>query len=803
MKAQYANVASGAPNGLAHFTRHAVFLLFALVVTLFPAKEAKAETAVDVLLKVCAQVGDMCGPINDLKLVANSCFKKNVDEMTCALAIMSLGSGGQSQEAIKQVNAVASCVKLGVDSASSGKLMPSLADKAKFDATCRPILQEAGVNVSKIDEVYNIANKCLNADDVDDFIYCADALMDSSFVAEAELDIPSWVYTAFDLYISIDQKDYWGLVYNVGATVACAVANYYTGNDVCAFLADIAEFAGDAVEGVKKVGGALNNLGEKAFTNQTKHVPVVQFFNEYWLPEVDNYARAIVVQKNSGYWNANIGEKFKHCRNYFDGHTMSEDKASRACSDMRDGTAASDNSFIDNGFTQLASRRGAAMLLPELVKAAADARIAQLRSSGAFKATAVSAAHAVHDPWKGATEVPGVEGTVYRLYGLGNGGALEDPPLKRDAKTVNEAWRNKTVGYGAFMIAQAAKVEPKVLNAPASEGIAKKAIASSEKGIDVAVEVKAFIQNAQVERMKQIETLANMNKNLKESRDKPLNDTLAMCAPKATAVCEDEVRERFKVCDEKAQAFYDANAAAIGDFDSKRGKDAIKQWGDIRAKCEAEVRAYVTALPNVAGDSIGTQSCTRFLDRPSELVCSDAAAFLACRKQVDIGKLKTCRQPGVQQVYTKPSGTTTSGPGTINPGLPAKVPSTMGAGASPLTGLKPGGSAAAPPASNVTPPAPKLVPPVPQAVPPVPKVVPPVPKVVPPMPKVVPPAPSLTSSVPKVDEAALKTCKLFQARKDELQCSDARSFTACKAAVDLGRFKSCRITGSTDVYTKR
>ena len=57
--------------------------------------------------------------------------------------------------------------------------------------------------------------------------------------------------------------------------------------------------------------------------------------------------------------------------------------------------------------------------------------------------------------------------------------------------------------------------------------------------------------------------------------------------------------------------------------------------------------------------------------------------------------------------------------------------------------------------------------------------------------------------VPKVDEAALKTCKLFLGRANELLCSDARSFTACKAAVDIGQMKTCRMTGSTDVYTKR
>lgn len=922
MIAQPVSAATGSFNSVTAFARYAVFLLLTLVVTLFPVKEAKAESAVDVLLTVCSKVGDMCGPINDLKAVANGCFTKNVDEMACALAILSLGSGGQSQEALKQVNAVAACIKAA----------PDLADKAKFDALCRPILVAAGVNLTKVDEVYAIAGKCLNADDVDDFIYCADVLMDSSFVEEAELDIPSWVYTAFDLYISIDQKDYWGLVYNVGATVACAVANYYTGNDVCAFLADIAEFAGDVADGAKALGGALNNLGEKAFTDQTKHEPLPDFFNRYWLPEVDAYAQNVAVKQDSKYWDNNIGEKMKHCRNYFDGHTMAPDKACRVCVDMRDGMTATDKcngkpnitEFPDKGFTQLASRRAAIMLLPGLVKSAAQARISQLRSQGAFKAATLPGPQVQHDPWKGASEVPGVEGFVYRLYGLAVNGNLDEPPMKRDAKTVNEAWRTKTVGYGAYMLAQAAKVAPGTLNFPASEAIAKKSIASGESGIDIAAEVKTFIADAQSSRMKTVEALVGINNGLKDSLEKPLKEALALCIPKATAVCEAEVRERFKACDAKAKAFYDANAAAIGDFDSQRGKNAIKQWGDIRATCEAAVVAYVNALPNVTGNPSSTAACKQFLGRSTELLCTDTVTFNACKAQVDTGKLKTCRLADTTEAYPPSTivkscalflGRTTE---LLCPNASAyEACKVMVDGGQmktcrlanttevyPKSAASPGTPAATPPA--VTPPA--ATPPAAQACKPFlgrademlcsdatayatckaqvdagtmktcrmtgSQVV--YGKLAPAMPPAAPPAApacksflgrademlcpdvatfaackaqvdsgkmktcrqegntavyskpaapaagtsltgggsslsgglkpggaSLAPPVPKVDEAALKTCKAFLGRKDEMLCNDARSFAACKTAVDIGQMKTCRITGSTDVYSKR
>jgi len=56
---------------------------------------------------------------------------------------------------------------------------------------------------------------------------------------------------------------------------------------------------------------------------------------------------------------------------------------------------------------------------------------------------------------------------------------------------------------------------------------------------------------------------------------------------------------------------------------------------------------------------------------------------------------------------------------------------------------------------------------------------------------------------PKIDEAALKLCKAFLGRKDEMLCSEAQSFLACKTAVDAGLMKTCRLANTQDVYPKR
>ncbi len=738
MNAQRSIFKSGPGSFSSAAARMLAGLMLAMCTLMFPAKDAQAMDVFEALDKVCGQLPELCGSYNSYKEVSNSCFKGS-DELGCAVAILNVASGGQVSSAKAQLDAIVSCVKAGLP----------------ITGVCKTALEASGMPAGKINEAYGLVNQCAAIDDVDDAIVCADSLLDSTIADDADLGIPSWVNSLFDIYMDLRDKDYWGLVYDVGATVACAVANYFTSVDVCAFLEDIAEFAGDVADGAKAVGGALNNAGEDLFTNQTKHDPLPDFFNRYWLPEVDAYAQNIVVKQDTSYWNNKIGEQVKHCRNYFESHKMASDKSCRVCVDMRDGiTGASEcnknpsfTEFPDKGFTQLASRRGAILLLPGAVKTAAAARIAQMRAQGGFKATPLSGPLKQYDPWKNPDEVPGVEAAIYRLYGLGVNGALEDPPLKRDAKTVNEAWRTKTVGYGAYMIAQAAKVAPATLNFPVSEGIAKKAIASGEAGIDFAAEVKAFVQDVQAARVKAAQSGGNISNSIAEQQSRPLKEILLLCAPKATAICQEEVRERYKVCDAQAKAFYEANQAVIGDFDNKRGQDAIKKWGEIRTTCEAGIKAYIDSLPNVAGDASGTQSCQQFLGRPEELLCPDAAGFLACRKQVDIGKLKTCRQPGVQQVYTKSTGPAPTGPGTINP-----TPGGIGSGVSAL------GAGAA--------------------------------------------IGKIGGSGMVNDAVATKSCQRFLGRADELLCPDDGGYSACKAQVDSGKLKTCRHSGTKETYPK-
>ena len=64
---------------------------------------------------------------------------------------------------------------------------------------------------------------------------------------------------------------------------------------------------------------------------------------------------------------------------------------------------------------------------------------------------------------------------------------------------------------------------------------------------------------------------------------------------------------------------------------------------------------------SVAVDAAATQGCKPYLGRADELFCADVTGFYGCKVQVDSGKLKSCRQAGSQQVYSKPLAVTAGG----------------------------------------------------------------------------------------------------------------------------------------------
>jgi hypothetical protein len=89
---------------------------------------------------------------------------------------------------------------------------------------------------------------------------CADYFLDSSIADDMGVKPPSYLGMLFDIYVDIRDKDYWSLVLHVGATAACAAANFILGVDVCNLLQVLADLGGAILEGVGAVGEVLDEI---------------------------------------------------------------------------------------------------------------------------------------------------------------------------------------------------------------------------------------------------------------------------------------------------------------------------------------------------------------------------------------------------------------------------------------------------------------------------------------------------------------------------------------------------------------
>jgi hypothetical protein len=230
-------------------------LLAALLVALcLPASNAQARDTFDpfaVMDKLCKLGEPACGPYDDVARVMLACFK-NQDEIDCALAVAGATGNTSVGDAKNLKDLVVACIKSDDVNACIAQINQKYPTKEGQEAAA-------------------LVKMCSAVGTVDDAIVCAHALLDSSFAAELGVTLPSWVESLFDIYMDIKTKDYINLIYHVGATVACIVANVLTGFDVCGLFGAIADLAGAIYEGAAAVVEFFSDLlggggGTRCFT---------------------------------------------------------------------------------------------------------------------------------------------------------------------------------------------------------------------------------------------------------------------------------------------------------------------------------------------------------------------------------------------------------------------------------------------------------------------------------------------------------------------------------------------------------
>jgi len=325
-------------------------LLVFVFAALLPTRQARADdskAAIDALKTVCSKVA-ICGEFNAATKVIDACFGENKDRLNCAVAIVDIASGGQIGTGEAYISAVVDCAKDGLPISDS----------------CRNQLVSAGVPPDKIDDVNAIIGACHDLGKVDEAINCAQGLLDSPLAKDADVNIPSWVDSLFDVYHDIRDKDYLDLVEKVGVTVVCAVAEYLSSVDFCGAIATLVEIGGDVVDVVEDVGGAIVDGLEDLF-GTTNEDPSI-FYTDVWQYQINPTAQSTL--QSPAQFRAQTSQLYKACYGYFEPTNMGSDKARRVCFDMRDGTNISDDRFVGIGaFTQSVVRQVALLKLPAAV----------------------------------------------------------------------------------------------------------------------------------------------------------------------------------------------------------------------------------------------------------------------------------------------------------------------------------------------------------------------------------------------------------------------------------------------------
>ncbi|WP_428385410.1 hypothetical protein [Nevskia ramosa] len=347
----------------------------------------------------------------------------------------------------------------------------------------------------------------------------------------------------------------------------------------------------------------ISNLGDY-LSGQHKHMPPDVYFAINYGYEVSNVAGYLStfrdwVRKNDGFYSpnpqpgmwANIEGSREGCRAYFDSHTMSPDKARRACDDMIDGTTTSDTMFANNGFKQRVRQRLFEYAVVEAVRSRAEAAAAWNEQNLTLNLPADVPATLAKAPLKRAsyvlygTDTGGMTPSIYSLDhregaqfpfdSIGDRATKLWPQVAGDTLAPMDPFQ-----AGAQARAQAAKaVQMAEAAYPDITGTAR-----AQAQARVAADIAAY--------RKQQAQLAAINASIHESLHPELK-----CGPKNKEQCVAAVQQAMADCEYRKDA-YSEKYPHVLDADY-HNPSVLQAYRDIQQDCDQQVDVLLKASRNI------------------------------------------------------------------------------------------------------------------------------------------------------------------------------------------------------------
>lgn len=359
---------------------------------------------------------------------------------------------------------------------------------------------------------------------------------------------------------------------------ACGGVVWDTAKEVAG---EVVDFAGDAAdEGIRQV----SNLGD-ALAGQTRHVSYEQYFNQHWLPRVEDFATMEYTDPGSWHDQQQWRQMWEPCVSYFDGHTQSRDTAQYTCDNMRSGGPL----FPERNFGRLMYRRLFDFDVADAVKAARSDASGTLLSLPLDIdlpkeiAQDGEALQQVESRWE-LQRVGRLAPLLDQLFGVPARESTHDG-LKVHAASPPALFPHGTVG---------ARAQDYFAEVDANQARADAARAVELAMADIDVEGK-FVEGArEIKRgyyLEQYQGVLSLREHLK---DKDREQAEAWAGQCPTQACRDQIISDYDACRADVQAWYGQNAALIGDFDTPRGQQAGREWSERTAACLAQAKQTAT-----------------------------------------------------------------------------------------------------------------------------------------------------------------------------------------------------------------